>query len=352
MHASKNSLLDHFKLLQSALRAYSAEAILGISDFVVYLRKDKEHKTLYPQFMAVIDGVRQYLPAPSEHAHMFAGWLPYRNKRWPLASDKLLFKQFAIEQGLHTPEFSVDSSSPLQNVIVKQAASSFGAQIMGPFRSSSEYRLDTARREYYEQFIEGSILKIWYWNAQPICMEMDEMPFVTGDGATTIENLILRRAGIRKRLSVEERQSLLSECDIVLRFFGMQRSTVLPRGVRQLIEFRYGTDLMRPNSRKVVDFRAESQHQLIPSLEGIGAALYQAVPEDIRLGTLSTVDCILDTERRLWLLEVNSNPTVHPYVYPVMVASLFETATDSVLRAAQKKADVPTLGTPAFMQST
>jgi hypothetical protein len=81
----------------------------------------------------------------------------------------------------------------MRDVIVKRSASSFGAQIRGPFRSSLGQPLIAPAGEYFERFIPGTIAKIWYWDAAPVCMETERMPSVRGDGVSTIRELAARR---------------------------------------------------------------------------------------------------------------------------------------------------------------
>jgi hypothetical protein len=207
-------------------------------------------------------------------------------------------------------------------VVIKRPRSSFGEQVAGPLRSAQQRPLDPDKGEYYEQFIDGTIVKVWYWDEQPVCMEMDTMPSVMGDGVNTIEKLILRMAQRNGRLLPAEKQQLLQRCDDLLHFHGVQRSTVLPLGTRQVVEFRYGTTLTRSHNRDVLDLQAKPHPQLDGQLRDIGQKLYQAIPEDIRRGTLYTVDAMCDEQGKLWLLEMNSNPTVHPYAYRTMMRSL------------------------------
>jgi hypothetical protein len=326
MAVSKNALLDHFKLLQSALERPEWEAIMGLRDFTVYLRNKERQLMLQPQFLAETNGKRHYTRQLGGNAIMFAGWLPYYNKRWPIASDKLLFKQYATEAGLATPAHATVASSDLRDVVIKRPRSSFGEQVAGPLRSAEQRPLDPAKGEYYEQFIDGRIVKVWYWDEQPVCMEIDTMPSVMGDGISSIEKLILRMAQRNGRLPPAEKRQLLQRCDDLLHFHGVQRSTVLPAGKRQVVEFRYGTTLTRTHNRDVLDLQTTPHPQLDEQLRHIGQKLYQAIPEDIRRGTLYTVDAMCDERGKLWLLEMNSNPTVHPYAYRAMMRSLLAQA--------------------------
>ena len=40
-----------------------------------------------------------------------------------------------------------------------------------------------------------------------------------------------------------------------------------------------------------------------------------------------TLDAVIDDDDRVWLLEMNSHPMIHPNVYPHMLASVFTEET-------------------------
>jgi hypothetical protein len=55
-----------------------------------------------------------------------------------------------------------------------------------------------------------------------------------------------------------------------------------------------------------------------------GPVFWQSIPEDLRgFGTLYSVDAIADEQDRLWLLEMNCNPAMHPDLYFGMFEGLF-----------------------------
>jgi hypothetical protein len=285
------------------------------------IRQGGRHWTLQPQFLASVGGKSQYMPVWTEEATHFAGWRPYAPKRWPIASDKLAFKRYAHSERLRVPEFSVSAEPEMKDVVVKCAASSFGEQVRGPFRSSGESALSVAQGEYYERFVEGKLLKIWYWDEQPLCMEVDEMPVVTGNGIATLREQIEERAHLMQRPSQAAMDRLLERSRLLLAFNGVELDTVLPAGEQQLIEFRYGSLLMHPRGRRVIDLRSDGDSARA-DLVAIGRILHRGIPEAMREGTAFTVDAIKDKAGQIWLLEMNSNPTIHPMVYPAMLRDL------------------------------
>ncbi|WP_454909178.1 hypothetical protein [Variovorax gossypii] len=290
----------------------------------VLVRRGGEHWVFFPQFLAAVDGVRQYQKVLTDDAFMFAGWLPYQLKRWDIASDKLAFKRHAESAGIAVPSYSSVRDTSLRGVIVKKARSSFGAQIRGPFGYPIDAPIDVASGEYYEQFVEGRLVKVWYWSEEPVCAELDRMPSVVGDGVSDIRTLILARADQTGVSKLAERDKILSLSTPLLRHFGKSMDSVLDKGVRQIVEFRYGSMLMQPTDRQVMRIdRASSQGWMAP-LWPVGLRLVEAIPPESRPQTLFTVDAILDKEERLWMLEMNSNPTVHPLAYPAIVAGAMQ----------------------------
>jgi hypothetical protein len=323
MTPRKNNLLDHFKALTAATEAAGVEAIMGIKEFAVHLRKGERVATLRPQFIADIEGVTLYVPELTDDATMFAGWLPYQNKRWPLASSKLAFKDYVTGVGLDTPTFTIDRLAVLPNAIVKSDSSSFGANIDGPFRRGSLDVNTGERRAYLESFVEGSITKVWFWDAAPICMEAERMPTLIGDGKSTIQELLQHRFRMIPRLTQQRADILLQKIDTVLAYYGLTRATVLKPRDRQVVDFRYGSDLSVVADRGVFDLLSPQHVERAAQWARIGTTLHQAIPVDIRSGTLFTVDAIVDVDNKIWLLEMNSNPTIHPLCYRSLVSSLF-----------------------------
>ena len=328
MQASKNFLFDHIKLLRAAVSAAGAEALMAFDSMNVFVRRGSSHWVFHPKFMAESEGVRRYTYGLTEDTTMFAGWLPYQVKRWPIASDKLAFKRYAKSAGLDTPECWLEGGSA-KDVIAKRPGSSFGAQIKGPFRESGEHALDVAQGEYFERFIQGRILKIWFWEETPVCAELDQMPTVTGDGKSKLAELIVRRANQIRGRTDDEKRDLVAASEPVLRYFGRTPADILERGTRQLIEFRYGTTLMYPGERRNIDLMQPAGEAWAGALPEIGRKLAAAIPPEARTHTLYTVDAILDSDDRLWLLEMNCNPTVHPLVYPVMMRRMLAERTSS-----------------------
>jgi len=317
----KRDLLNHLKALRSVLLTRGAEAFLDPCTLVLRVRVGTVTHALYPQFLAFKDGTRQYSTRFEDGSKKFTGWCPYAHQRWPLASEKLLFKRFAVHNDISTPEYSADPLAVMDDVVVKKSASSFSADIKGPFKSSSEHKLDAQAGEYFERFVRGRIAKIWYCNDRPVCLEFEKMPTVKGNGVSTVRELV------KRKLFRRGRKRRVEPLGLFLEYQGITLDTVLEKNQEQVVEFRYGSPLLTPDLGSDVDLIGNMIPSLEPQLRDIGHKLWRALADEVRPDTIFTVDAIVDEQERIWTLEMNSNPFIHPFVYPVMMEHLFAKKT-------------------------
>lgn len=310
---TKARLINHFRFLHRAADKVGGEALLNCSTFYVQVRIGKDYLILYPQFIVFVEGNKHYTPRFTEDAHRFAGWRPYVLKRVERFSDKIALKERVSREQILTPAYSTTPTGTLGNVVVKQRASSFGSRINGPFKQSADVAFDAQSGEYLEQFVPGRIVKAWYWNDKPVCLEVRDMPAVIGDGKRTIEELIEWSPGGRAGASD------LQRADDMLRFFDRSRGAVLEAGEAQTVDFRYGSILA--DSRHVVEYALSGDDipQVQPQLARIGTVLWDIAAEAIKGDLAYTADLIWDPEDRLWLLEANANPMMHPRLYLTII---------------------------------
>ncbi len=117
-----------------------------------------------------------------------------------------------------------------------------------------------------------------------------------------------------------------------MEYEGLTLDTVLDKDREQTIDFRYGVRFLDLEASDI-----DLVGAMIPSLEielrDIGRKLWRGIPEPTRADTLFTVDAIVDNDDRIWVLEMNSNPFIHPYVYPVMLNGLFAAKKDGIEEA-------------------
>ena len=329
--------MDHVRWLRLAAKAQGLEVLVELDSMAAFVRKGEKHWVLYSQFLAEVDGLTRYFPTFTDTATHFAGWMPYPNSGWPATRDKLVFKRAAAALGLRVPEFRADDAQEMAEVVVKRSTGSFGEHVHGPFRSSRERALRIADGEYYERFIDGESLKVWYWDGAAVALERDRAPTVTGDGASTLRALIEAQARQGGKLAPEKLAKLLERSADVLRYDGLALEDVLPAGRRQRVEFRYGTPLLRRRDRQNVDLHGNAEpgwHEL----HAAALALTSLLPVELRKNALFTVDAIRDGQGRIWFLEMNANPTVHPLVYAHMLQSLQSPETPLLRRATPQPA--------------
>ena len=312
--------LDHVRWLRRAAKAHGAEILVELDSMRAFVRHAGRHWVMHPQFLTVIDGRQRYISVFSDAATHFAGWRPHPHDGWPASKDKLVFKRAARQLGLAVPDIALDGTAQSQDVVVKRAVGSFGEHVHGPYRSSAERPLRIAEGEFYEQFVEGEHLKVWYWGAQVIGMERDPAANVVGDGTASIRELIDRHLALVPGVTEAKLDKILARCAAMLRFDGLDMTHVPAAGQVQRVEFRYGSDLMKRAERQIVDL----QHDASPQWEALRAAgplLRQMIPDDVPSPTLFAIDAVRTPEGRILLLEMNANPIVNPLAYDAILAS-------------------------------
>lgn len=294
----------------------NVDAFMDCSSFVVTLVKGDVRRELLPKFIVVRDELKQYIDEFDSDALLFAGWRPYKSFALDVFTNSLRFKDFLINNGIATPEYSNDPEAEMFDVLVKPIQSTFGMGIRGPFKQSQQVELDR-HHEYYEKFILGSIVKIWCWNRNPVCFELQPMPQICGDGIKTIDQIIRQRVFIRG--------TTINYCDLnqVLSYFGRDKNDVIKKNTFQMVDFRYGSPLARRNAINEVTASAQDFPEVQRQIAAIVPAVWQLVQSQYHGDLVFTIDAILDEAHKLWVLEANINPMVHPLVYPIMIDDMF-----------------------------
>lgn len=317
MQPFKRNYLQHALAVSRWLGQHGASAGIDPATYVMDIRLGGRTVRFFPQFSAsAADGLPAFFPELTDGVSGFVGWLPYFNKRWPIAQDKLEFKVFARAHGLRTPAWSGLNGPGVDGpVLVKRQQSSFGRGMSGPFPSASGISL--AAGDYIEAFITGRIVKAWYWNATPIVVEAVPMPTVTGDGASSLRALITA--------NLKGGGALPDGLDALARLQGLELDTVVPSGSTVLCDYRYMSPLNPMLSTDHNVWPAARGSALGAQLLAAGEACAAAIPQEVRGGgAMSALDAIEDAEGRLWFLEANCNPQLHPACYPWMLNAIFE----------------------------
>jgi hypothetical protein len=313
---------NHVRLVSLCLPRFRASASIDVRDFSLEVRARNRFFRFYPQFL-VRDAERaRYTPNLEPRTRGFCGWLPYFNKRWPAGSGKFAFKQFCREKDLPTPASWRTPPAGLRDFVVKRDRSSLGQGLHGPFAAynAADPAQAPGDEVYYEQFVKGRIVKAWYWEDRLAAVESLEMPGVQGDGTSTLRELI------RQKMSPGAPRSERAVISAMVAYQGRTLDEVPAAGERVLADYRYGSFLhpSTVDSDNVLEQVKEAP--LGRQLAAFGPIFYQSIPSELRRATLYTVDAILDENERLWLLEMNCNPLVHPDAYFTMFEGLFGAA--------------------------
>lgn len=273
-----------------------------------------------PQFMgSSANGDFGYTPQLQMNVNGFVGWLPSVGKIWPEAQDKLAFKAFARQAGLHVPAWTTNAQEVKGAFIVKSRQSSFGRGLRGPFFAppppAPQSQVPLAPGEYFEQFIVGQLVKAWYWNGELAVAEIAPMPSLRGDGKSSLRELLRQRLGITGAW-----QDVHSA---VVALWGLNAESVPAAGTDVAVDYRYMSDL---NPAIATD------HNVLPEIKGTpladqllqaGSAMHAVITAEAREHTAMTFDGVVDPTGRVHFLEVNCNPLIHPAFYTPMLDAIF-----------------------------
>jgi hypothetical protein len=310
----------HFGAVQKCLQAMGGRAICNMETGALEIRARGRKVGLFPQFgLFKYGGGIGYTQTLLDTAEFFVGWRPYVGRTFPFAFDKRAFKAFCRGNGVAVPRQWVLPQEVETDVLIKRGVSSFSEGIMGPFTPAAVQRLGRtlADGEFLEEFIAGDIIKVWYWNATPVCMDVLPMPSVTGDGRRTLRQLI-------NRIKFPHIQGDWSAWQAIAEYQGMTLDHIVTQGQRVLAEFRYQCILHQvatefPNTNVLANYAGTP---LMQQLRRSGEVFWRGIPENVRSNILFTVDGILDRAGKAHFVEINSNPTVHPDAYAPMLEGL------------------------------
>lgn len=312
----KKSLLYHLRVIQKSCVHHLVDPILDCRDFKLTLCHKQKTYILYPQFILFQKTGVAYTATFDEEVKVFAGWRPYHSMELPLFTDKWNLKKYLLRCNLLTPKYTRDPQSNLKNVIVKNCFGSFGKAIKGPFHSAQDYP-QIVQDEHYEQLIEGEITKVWFWKETPVVMEVLEVPFVIGTGKDSIKMLIQRHL-IHAKVQLD-----WNHIKQVLSYYGDNKlTTTLPAGKHQIVALTYRAARRLHSKKREYKCNALKEIALYHAITKVGKMLWSTI-EDQTEALLFTVDAIISREGSFWILEANSNPVVHPDVYPSMLDTLF-----------------------------
>ena len=311
------SMLNHMRAISECLPRFGARAELKFDSFQIEVRSRGLYYDLIPQYAVLSKGKLVYTPYLTSNVTSFIGWRHYFNRQWELSTQKLAFKRYCLANGVRTPALFSAPEEVTTDVIIKRTRSSFGEGISGPFSAADARALNRPLEtgEYYDQFINGDIAKIWYWEDKPVCLEIKPMVYVTGVGEQTLRDLITE---IRSSFVPVEWGSV----EALARYQGLSLDSVVVEGQRVLVDFRWLSSLHPShlnNSNVLPTFQGSAREQM----ERAGSIFWAGIPKGIGSKILYTIDAVIDPNQNVWFLEMNSNPVVHPDAYAAMFEGLF-----------------------------
>jgi hypothetical protein len=325
-------LLYHLWQLQEWAEKKDAQLNLDIKTFNLEVKYRGRYYTMYPTFQEKINDRLVYVTTMPRSSSFFGGWRPYRVVTHTHSISKIPFKKFLCEENIRTPRYieNFDSATELEfDYILKNSKGSFGYQIDGPFRR--QQLIDRAKVQYknqsenifIEQFIEGHIVKIWFWGSRPFYAQLFDFPTITGDGHSTANELLLKRLN---QCGIDwgdySEKEIVIEC---LKFQNFELHDVIDVDRSLWFDYRYGRNYqlyqgITPESDSVLSDLIEKTGNQISTM---GVTLAKLLMREIPLPILVSVDAMLDSNENLWWLEMNTNPVVPPECYQVMFSDLF-----------------------------
>lgn len=324
--------IKHLHPIREWALAHGAEMLIAPETFELTIRSGGRRVVLIPRFVREYEGRTIYQRDFTGDGD-FIGWMPYPVKSWPLSTDKTLFKEYALANGLRVTASWTEGPALAPDYIIKPAIGSFGVGIRGPFGPLAPLSEDIALQEgnFCEQFIRGRSAKAWFWNGEPVALEVLTPPQMTGDGRRTLREIASQpRGNFDLVMNLDESTQILA-------WQGYQLDEVVPEGVNVMLDFRYLTphDRVTLKNRNVWEqMPAEVTAQFCYA----GPLLYRGIPDSVRRNSVFTLDAVIDDDNRVWLLEMNSHPMIHPNVYPHMLASMFD---EDVLAQAEPEHQSP-----------
>lgn len=320
--------LNHMRAVKAWADRTGASADLDLRTFELEVKARNRYYKLRPRFLGQQDGRLFHVSSLVDNATGFIGWLPYDILRWEVGEDKLVVKKLLQDAGVRVPA-AWQTDAPPQGYILKRSVGSFGLQITGPYRPGAtdvrhppENGGPNKGSLFAEQFIEGAILKVWYWGDKVFFAHRDDWPSLEGDGKSNVQELLSRRlaeAGLE--LEALPDRHLLQAC---LAYQGATTGHVPAQGTKLWIDFRYGrTYASQPAGAGSDDKLGVLEPGVRAQLDKMGQVMGAQLHKRFGAPVLYAVDGVCDAEGRVWWLEMNTSPILPPDGYELMFATLF-----------------------------
>lgn len=319
--------LNHFRAVQAWAQANDAEVQLDVLTFEMEVKARHRYFSLKPQFLASMDGRFAHVPTLTPEATGLIGWLPYRPPlRWDVAGDKLTFKSLIAQSGFKTPDWWTEPARAESDHILKRSRGSFGYELYGPYRTGALLPAVPAESRtgqiFAERFIHGRNVKLWFWGEAPFFAHVHDYPTATGDGASSVRQLVDRRLQrVGRALDDSAEASVILQA---LAYQGHGLDDVPAEGEKFWLDYRYGrtftsSPVTSQSDNALGQLGSDAQGQAQALGRFLASELLKVLPAPV----LCSVDAVLDAQGTLWWLEMNSNPILPPDGYPLILSTLF-----------------------------
>lgn len=304
--------MHHLNAVQTWSQQSNVHVHLACSSLALTLSRAGKQWLLVPRFVKETDGKLSYTRTHQEGSTL-VGWVMPETPQLNLAQDKGVFKKFASDAGLLVPAGWNTGSALSDDFLIKNRQGSFGVGIQGPFKKSTQ-EVALAKGDFCEQFIFGKSLKAWCWSGRVVALEVIDQPYLVGDGRHTILELAAPRGSMDGQLPMEEAEAYLN-------WQGLRLDSVLADQQMAYLSFLYAS-VFHTKSRQDSNVLEFVSDRVRFQLSRAAMLVLQGFAPEHQKNVLYTLDGVLDTKERVWFLEINSHPMVHPSVYPHMLGSL------------------------------
>lgn len=304
--------MHHLDAVQTWAQQAGVHVHLASSSLALTLSRSSKQWFLAPRFVQQIGGKLSYTRTRQRDTTL-VGWVIPETPQLNLAQDKGVFKKFASDAGLLVPAGWNTGAALSDDFLIKTRQGSFGVDIQGPFKRSKQ-EVTLTKGEFCEQFIFGKSLKAWCWSGRVVALEVIEQPYLLGDGLRTVSELVAPRGSMDVRLPIEQAQAYLH-------WQGLHLHSVLDDQQKAYLSFLYSSPFHNKSREDSNILSSVSERVRFQLSRAAMLSLQHFAPEHQKK-VLYTLDGVLDVKERVWFLEINSHPMVHPSVYPHMLSSL------------------------------
>lgn len=317
------SLVTHFRALAASAGALGLQAQLHFDSLRVEVSGPDRYIELEPEFAAFNpSGVLEFTPQVLPQSRAFTGWRCAPKKSCEVSLDKRAFTAFCARHQVRTPRILDRAADATTNIIVKQNRPGVRGIIRGPFAPGSVPAgcMQAPSAVLLQEFVPGHMLEAWYWDGQLFAVEIRNRPHVTGDGLSSVRELIVCNslsAGWIDWTAAED----------AVRFQGATLDAVPAAGRELAVDIRFTSALQPPAPENVLKTILGSP--VHAQLLRAGPVFHGAIAQEVRRHTQFVLGAIIDAQQRLWFTDMITDLRIHSEAYDLMLRDLFGLAMPS-----------------------